>query len=153
VSNNVLSVSFCNDCVSLAEFTFPFVSDRKYSPIFVSQLRLYSLCFPISYVPVHTQMFLSAPFSFLNTLMIRSLRPASPLQAEGAPSPLSDTATERRRQKPKGAGERLRWSRGRVLRGSKSRPVPCRRFAACKITLKVALTRCFKAKFTKFLAQ
>jgi hypothetical protein len=33
-------------------------------------------------------------------------------------------------------------------RGSKSRPVPCRRFAACKRTLKVALTRHFQAKFT-----
>jgi hypothetical protein len=33
-------------------------------------------------------------------------------------------------------------------RGSKSRPVPCLRFAACKRTLKVALTRYFQAKFT-----
>jgi hypothetical protein len=72
----------------------------------------------------------------------------------------------------------LRWSRGSVLafgtqvrgfkpgrsrrifqgeknpqhaflrRGSKSRSIPCRRFAACKRTLKVALTRSFQAKFT-----
>jgi hypothetical protein len=33
-------------------------------------------------------------------------------------------------------------------RGSKSHPVPCRRFAACKRTLKIALTRYFQAKFT-----
>jgi hypothetical protein len=33
-------------------------------------------------------------------------------------------------------------------RGSKSHPVPCRRIAACKRTLKVALTLYFQAKFT-----
>jgi hypothetical protein len=32
--------------------------------------------------------------------------------------------------------------------GSKSRPVPCRRFAACERTLKVRLIRYFQAKFT-----
>jgi hypothetical protein len=33
-------------------------------------------------------------------------------------------------------------------RGIKSRPVPCRRFAACTRTLKIALIRSFQAKFT-----
>jgi hypothetical protein len=33
-------------------------------------------------------------------------------------------------------------------RGSKSRPVPCHRFAACIRTLKVVLTRSYQAKFT-----
>jgi hypothetical protein len=40
-------------------------------------------------------------------------------------------------------------SSARLLRkGSKSRPVPCRRFSECKRTLKVALTRYYQAKFT-----
>jgi len=36
----------------------------------------------------------------------------------------------------------------RPLRGSKNRPVPGRRFAVCKRTLRVVLTRYFQAKFT-----
>jgi hypothetical protein len=44
---------------------------------------------------------------------------------------------------------RAKISSARVpRRGSKSRPVPCRRFAACVRTLKVALARYFQAKFT-----
>jgi hypothetical protein len=50
-------------------------------------------------------------------------------------------------------GEKKILSTPSFRRGSKSRPVPCRRFAACKRTLKVALTRYFQVKFTgKFLA-
>ena len=67
-SKNVLSVSCCstptcsNDC--LTEFAFPFVSNFKCFPIFFSPLLLYSLFFPISYILIHTQTFLSPLFRF-----------------------------------------------------------------------------------------